>query len=104
MKNRIWISAIILAVVILVAAAWYFRPVGTVEGPEWDILHVDGVTYISERSTSIDIPYNRSDRGTHIGIIMYRRDLYCCSSHLLQVLRRIFHRTGYRLLFWVKQW
>ena len=66
MKNRIWISAIILA---LVAAAWYFRPVGTVEGPEWDILHVDGVTYISERSTSIDIPYNRSDRGTHIGII-----------------------------------
>ena len=66
MKNRIWISAIILA---LVAAAWYFRPVGTVEGPEWDILHIDGVTYISERSTSIDIPYNRSDRGTHIGII-----------------------------------
>ena len=46
MKNRIWISAIILAVVILVAAAWYFRPVGTVEGPEWDILHVDGVTYM----------------------------------------------------------
>ena len=66
MKNRIWISAIILA---LVAAAWYFRPVGTVEGPEWDILHVDGITYIIERSAGIDIPYNRSDRGTHIGII-----------------------------------
>ena len=69
MKNRIWISATILAIILLIVAAWYFQPVGTVEGPEWDILHVDGVTYISERSTSIDIPYNRSDRGTHIGII-----------------------------------
>ena len=69
MKNRICISATILAIILLIVAAWYFKPVGTVEGPEWDILHVDGVTYISERSTSIDIPYNRSDRGTHIGII-----------------------------------
>ena len=69
MKNRIWISATILAIILLIVAAWYFQPVGTVEGPEWDILHVDGVTYISERSAGIDIPYNRSDRGTHIGII-----------------------------------
>ena len=53
----------------LVIAAWYFRPVGTVEGPEWDILHVDGITYISERSAGFDIPYDRSDRGMHIGII-----------------------------------
>ena len=69
MKNRIWISVIILAIILLIVAAWYFKPVGTVEGPEWDVLYVDGVTYISERSAGIDIPYNRSDRGTHIGVI-----------------------------------
>ena len=68
MKKRIWIAlAIILG--LLVIAAWYLRPVGTVEGPEWDILHVDGITYISERSAGFDIPYDRSDRGMHIGII-----------------------------------
>ena len=67
--KKIWISATILGVILLIVAAWYLRPVGTVEGPEWDILHVDGITYISERSAGIDIPYNRSDRGTHIGII-----------------------------------
>ena len=69
MKNRIWISATILAIILLIVAAWYFQPVGTVEGPEWDILHVDGITYISERSAGFDIPYNRSDRGMHIGVI-----------------------------------
>ena len=68
MKKRIWIAlAIILG--LLVIAAWYLRPVGTVEGPEWDILHVNGITYISERSAGFDIPYDRSDRGMHIGII-----------------------------------
>ena len=69
MKKKIWSAVVILLVVLLVAAAWYFRPVGTVEGPEWDILHVDGITYISERSAGIDIPYDRSDRGSHIGVI-----------------------------------
>lgn len=68
MKKRIWIGlAIILGS--LVIAAWYFKPIGTVEGPEWDILHVDGITYISESSAGFDIPYDRSDRGMHIGII-----------------------------------
>ena len=46
MKKRIWILVALLLVVLL-WAAWYFRPVGTIEGPEWDILHVDGVTYIT---------------------------------------------------------
>ena len=68
MKKRICLA---LAIVfgLLAIAAWYFKPVGTIEGPEWDILHVDGITYISERSAGIDIPYNRSDRGNHIGVI-----------------------------------
>lgn len=69
MKKKIWFSLIVLIVMLLVAAAWYFRPVGTVEGPDWDILHVDGVTYVSESSAGFDIPYDRSDRGMHIGII-----------------------------------
>ena len=68
MKKKIWII-VALVLVVLFGAAWYFRPVGTVEGPEWDILHVDGVAYISERSAGFDIPYDRSDRGMHIGII-----------------------------------
>ena len=69
MKKRIWSFVIILAVALLITAAWYFSPAGTIEGPEWDILHVDGITYISERSAGIDIPYDRSDRGMHIGVI-----------------------------------
>ena len=68
MKKRICL-ALTIVFGLLAIAAWYFRPVGTVEGPEWDILHVDGITYISERSAGIDIPYNRSDRGNHIGVI-----------------------------------
>ena len=69
MKKRKWLVLIGLLIVVIVAVLWYFKPVGTVEGPEWDILHVDGVTYISERSAGIDIPYNHSDKGMHIGII-----------------------------------
>ena len=69
MKKRKWIFLILLLLIIIAATLWYFRPVGTVEGPEWDILHVDGVTYVSEKSSGIDIPYNRSDRGRYLGII-----------------------------------
>ena len=68
MKKRIWIL-IALLLVVLFGAAWYFRTVGTIEGPEWNILHVDGVTYVCESSDGFDIPYDRSDRGMHIGII-----------------------------------
>ena len=67
--KRKWLILTGLLVVLIGTALWYFKPVGTVEGPEWDILHVDGVTYISERSAGFDIPYDRSDRGMHIGII-----------------------------------
>lgn len=69
MKKRIWIMLIVLVAVIITVAAWYFKPIGTVEGPEWNILHVDGVTYVCESSAGFDIPYDRSDRGKHIGII-----------------------------------
>lgn len=69
MKKRIGIVLIGLFVMVVGVMLWYFKPVGMVEGSEWDILHVDGITYISERSSGIDIPYSRSDRGMHIGII-----------------------------------
>lgn len=64
------ISLLALAIVVLVGVVlMYFRPVGTVEGPEWDVLRVDGVTYLSEKGSGIDIQYDRSDRGRHLGII-----------------------------------
>ena len=69
MKKRMWPVLGVLLILLIGMALWYFKPVGTVEGPEWDILHVDGITYISERSAGIDIPYDRSDKGIHIGII-----------------------------------
>ena len=50
-------------------ASWYYKPIGTVEGPEWDILHIDGVTYVSEGSAGMAVPYSRADRGRHLGII-----------------------------------
>lgn len=69
MKKRGWIFIILLLLVSIGVALWYYKPIGTVEGPEWDILHIDGVTYIREGSAGINIPYNRSDRGWHLGII-----------------------------------
>ena len=77
------VSLLALAIILLIGVGlWYYRPVGTVEGPEWDILHVDGVTYISEKSSGIDIQYDRSDRGRHLGIIKSdRKSTRLNSSH-----------------------
>ena len=69
MKRRKWLMLIAALLLSIGVASWYYKPIGTVEGPEWDILHVDGVTYISEKSSGIDIQYDRSDRGRHLGII-----------------------------------
>ena len=69
MKKKRWLVLTGLLVMLIGTVLWYFKPIGTVEGPEWDILHVDGITYISKGSSGIDIPYSRSDRGRHLGII-----------------------------------
>ena len=69
MKTKTKLVLIGLTLMLIGTTLWYFKPIGTVEGPEWDILHVDGITYVSERSSAIDIPYNRSDKGRHLGII-----------------------------------
>ena len=69
MTKKIWPVSLLILLALIGAMSWYFKPIGTVEGPEWDILHVNGITYISERSAGIDIPYNRSDKGVHVGII-----------------------------------
>ena len=61
MKKRIWVLGIIMLLVIIGAASWYYKPIGTVEGPEWNLLHIDGVTYVCEAGASFDIPYDRSD-------------------------------------------
>lgn len=69
MKKRIWVISIIILLVIMAGVSWYYKPIGTAEGPEWNILHIDGVTYVNEASAGFDIPYDRSDRGRHLGII-----------------------------------
>ena len=69
MKKKALFALIALLTVLIGARLLYFKPIGTVEGPEWNILHVDGVTYICESSAGFNIPYDRSDRGKHIGII-----------------------------------
>ena len=45
------------------------KEIGTISGPEYDYIIIDGDTYISERSASVDIPYDRSDKGRHLGVI-----------------------------------
>ena len=69
MKKKICLSLVLLLIVLIGMGMWHFKPIGTVEGPEWDILCVDGVTYISEGSSGVDIPYSRADKGKHLGII-----------------------------------
>lgn len=69
MKKKICLSLVLLLIVLIGMGMWYFKPIGTVEGPEWDILYVDGVTYISGSSSNVDIPYSRADKGKHLGII-----------------------------------
>ena len=69
MKKRMGILLILVLLIGIGAIFLYYRPIGTVEGPEWNILHVDGVTYVNEASAGFDIPYDRSDRGRHLGII-----------------------------------
>lgn len=50
-------------------ATFAAKEIGTISGPEYDYITIDGITYVSERSASIDIPYDRSDKGRHLGII-----------------------------------
>jgi len=70
MKRIISLTAVIVIITLVIAwSIWFFKPIGTIEGPEWDILHIDGVTYISEKSAGIDIPFDRSDKGHHLGIV-----------------------------------
>ena len=76
MKKKLLPILIPATALLIAAVVWYYRPIGTVEGPEWDILHVNGITYISESSAGTDIPYDRSHRGKHIGIIRSGRHMF----------------------------
>ena len=62
MKKRGWIFIILLLPVSIGVASWYYKPSGTVEDPEWNLLKIDGVTYVCEAGAGFDIPYDRSDR------------------------------------------
>ena len=62
MMKRILI--LILALLMLTGCA---APIGTVQGPEWDVITIDGVEYVKaygEHDT-----YSSSDKDTHLGYI-----------------------------------
>ena len=96
MKKKIWLVLMSLFMVLIGIKIWYFKPIGTVEGPEWDILHVNGSTYISERSSGVDIPYDRSDKGRHLGIIKSGEETF----HIYQVKGD----SERNYLYWTWEW
>ena len=58
---------LILALLMLTGCA---APIGTVQGPEWDTITIDGVAYI-KADGEYDI-YSSSDKGDHLGYIESR--------------------------------
>lgn len=96
MKKRICLSLVLLLIVLLGMASRYFKVVGTVEGPEWDILHVDGITYISGGSSNVDIPYSGADKGKHLGIIK-------SGDHIFHVYE-IKEDPERNYLYWTWEW
>ena len=62
MMKRILI--LILALLMLTGCA---APIGTVQGPEWDVITIDGVEYVKAYGEH-DI-YASSDKDTHLGYI-----------------------------------
>lgn len=59
----------LISIISIYKATFGAKEIGTISGPEYDYITIDGVTYVSEASSFIDIPYNRSDKGRHPGII-----------------------------------
>lgn len=55
---------LILVMLILSGCA---ATIGTVEGPEWDVIAIDGIEYI-KASDEYDI-YSSADKDDHLGII-----------------------------------
>lgn len=48
----------------------YYKTVGTVEGPEWDRIIIDGTEYIKAYRAPKELdPYSIADKGKHLGII-----------------------------------
>ena len=60
---------VLISIISIVKVTFGAKEIGTISDPEYDYITIDGVTYISEASAFIDIPYDRSDKGTHLGII-----------------------------------
>ena len=72
------------------------KEIGTISGPEYDYITIDGVTYVSEASSSIDIPYDRSDKGRHLGIIKSGEHVF----HIYEVKGD----TERNYLYWTWEW
>lgn len=58
---------ILILIFILLMLTGCSKPIGTVKGPEWDVITIGGVEYV-KASGEFDI-YSSSDKGSHLGVI-----------------------------------
>ena len=58
---------LLILILLMVTLTGCAAPIGTVLGPEWDVITIDGVAYIKAYG-EYDI-YSSSDKDTHLGYI-----------------------------------
>lgn len=63
----IFMKRILILILLLATLTGCAGPIGSVQGPEWDVITIDGVEYIKAEG-EYDI-YSSSDKGSHLGFI-----------------------------------
>ena len=87
---------VLISIISLGKVTFATKEIGTISAPEYNYITIDGVTYVSEASASIDIPYDRSDKGRHLGIIKYGKHVF----HIYEVKGDL--ERNY--LYWTWEW
>ena len=86
----------LISIISIGKATFGAKEIGTISGPEYDYMTIDGITYVSEASASVDIPYDRSDKGRHLGIIKSGEHVF----HIYEVKGD----TERNYLYWTWEW
>lgn len=89
-------ALLLISIISIYKATFGAKEIGTISGPEHDYITIDGVTYVSEASSAIDIPYDRSDKGRHLGIIKSGDQVF----HIYEVKGD----TERNYLYWTWEW
>ena len=89
-------TLLLISIISIVKVIFGAKEIGTISGSEYDYITIDGVTYVSEASASIDIPYDSSDKGTHLGIIKSSDQVF----HIYEVK----DDTERNYLYWTWKW